>query len=471
MPRMVRLRTAAARAISSLVSASAPGASRDAWRDWSWFESTMVGQASLPNRSSCFWLASAKPSAFQSLADQLEVEHEVARRAQLGRQRRIAREQLPDRHPLRERIDERPELGQEAGQLRPVLVVEMDLAIVRAPSAIAARVGEQLLVLEEGVEDIEPEAVDPALQPAADHRQHRLAHRRVSPVHVGLLGQERVHVELAADLVPGPRRTAEERGPVVRLLDAPEAVLDAIAPEIPIAVRAGRVAPRFLEPAMGRAGVVHHQVEHDPDAAAVRLGDQPIEVVEGAEQRIDGVVVGDVVADVEAGRRVDRREPDGIDAERPLRAVVDVVELVDQAGQVTDAIVVAVRERARVDLVDDATLPPVVTEGGTRDRRGDLGLGRGLGGAARSPGRLGGLGCLGTGLGARGGLGGAARSLGHDTDRPFVDSRSDVPRPVACQPTRSPAGRAGGASAVAWRSSLPTYTSRDGTVSCTAPCA
>ena len=106
---------------------------------------------------------------------------------------------------------------EEAGQLGPVLVVEVDLAVVRAPAAEAARVGEQLLVLEERVEDVEPEAVDPALEPAADHRQHRLAHGRVAPVHVGLLGQERVHVELAADLVPGPRRPAEERRPVVRL--------------------------------------------------------------------------------------------------------------------------------------------------------------------------------------------------------------------------------------------------------------
>ena len=107
----------------------------------------------------------------------------------------------------------------------------------------------------------------------------------------------------------------------------------------------------------------------------MRLGDQPIEVVEGAEQRIDGVVVGHVVADVEAGRRVDRRQPDGVDAERPLGPVVDVVELVDQAGQVTDAVVVGVRERARVDLVDDAALPPVVTERGARDGPGASGLG------------------------------------------------------------------------------------------------
>ena len=47
-----------------------------------------------------------------ALPDQLEVEDEVARRAQLGRQRRIrGREQLADRHPLRVRVDEGAELG------------------------------------------------------------------------------------------------------------------------------------------------------------------------------------------------------------------------------------------------------------------------------------------------------------------------------------------------------------------------
>ena len=88
-----------------------------------------------------------------------------------GRQRRIAGEQLADGHPLGERIDEGAELREEAGQLGPVLVVEVDLAVVRAPPAEATRVGEQLLVLEERVEDVEPEAVDAALEPAADHRR------------------------------------------------------------------------------------------------------------------------------------------------------------------------------------------------------------------------------------------------------------------------------------------------------------
>ena len=95
---------------------------------------------------------------------------------------------------------------------------------------------------------------------------------------------------------------------------------------------------------------------------------QAVEVVERAEDRVDLVVVGHVVADVEAGRRVDRREPDRVDAERSLGAVVEIVQVLDDAGQVAHSIVVRIGERARIDLVHDSALPPVGTERGTLHR-------------------------------------------------------------------------------------------------------
>ena len=45
-------------------------------------------------------------------------------------------------------------------------------------------------------------------------------------------------------------------------------------------------------------GVVGDQVDQHPDTAGVRLGDQPVGVVQGAEDRVDAGVVGDVVAEV-----------------------------------------------------------------------------------------------------------------------------------------------------------------------------
>ena len=62
-------------------------------------------------------------------------------------------------------------------------------------------------------------------------------------------------------------------------------------------------------------GVVRHEVEDELHAARMRLGDQPVEVGERAEDRIDAAVIGDVVAEIGHRRRIDRREPDGVDAE------------------------------------------------------------------------------------------------------------------------------------------------------------
>ena len=87
--------------------------------------------------------------------------------------------------------------------------------------------------------------------------------------------------------------------------------------------------------------------------AAWAVVDQAVQVGQGAEDRIDVAVVGDVVAEVGHRRAEDRRQPDRVDAE-----IDEVVEAVDDPGQVADAVAVRVLERARIDLVDDAGLPP-----------------------------------------------------------------------------------------------------------------
>jgi hypothetical protein len=82
-------------------------------------------------------------------------------------------------------------------------------------------------------------------------------------------------------------------------------------------------------------------------------GEQLVEVGQRPEQRVDVLVVGDVVAVVVLRRAVDRRQPDHVGAQPR-----DVVEVVDDAPQVADAVAVGVGERARVDLVDDGLGPP-----------------------------------------------------------------------------------------------------------------
>ena len=92
----------------------------------------------------------------------------------------------------------------------------------------------------------------------------------------------------------------------------------------------------------------------------MRRGKQPVEIGERPEQRIDAAIVGNVIAKVGHRRGEDRRQPDGVDAERG-----EIVEPPLDTREVADAVAVAVLERARIDLIDDTALPP---GDGSRDR-------------------------------------------------------------------------------------------------------
>jgi hypothetical protein len=103
--------------------------------------------------------------------------------------------------------------------------------------------------------------------------------------------------------------------------------------------------------------VVHHEVEDDADASSMAFLDQPIEIGQRPEDGIDRRVIHDVVAAVEHGRRVDRGEPYGVDAER-ICSAGEMVQVVDEPREVADPIAVRVGEAPWVHLVDDAVQPP-----------------------------------------------------------------------------------------------------------------
>jgi hypothetical protein len=60
--------------------------------------------------------------------------------------------------------------------------------------------------------------------------------------------------------------------------------------------------------------VVDHQVDEHADAATVSFVYELDEVAERAEPRVDPVVIGDVVAVVSVRRRLDRRQPQRVNA-------------------------------------------------------------------------------------------------------------------------------------------------------------
>jgi len=82
---------------------------------------------------------------------------------------------------------------------------------------------------------------------------------------------------------------------------------------------------------------------------------QGFEVGQGAEHRVDVAVVADVVAKVLHRALEKGREPDAVGTK-----FGNVLQPGGDAGQVADAIGIAVLVGAWINLVDDAAAPPVV---------------------------------------------------------------------------------------------------------------
>jgi hypothetical protein len=123
-------------------------------------------------------------------------------------------------------------------------------------------------------------------------------------------------------------------------------------------------------------GVVGHDVHDDLDAGPVRRGRHRVEVVQGAQLRGHVAVVGHVVAAVGQRRRVERAQPDRVDAQ-----LAQVAHPRRHAGDVADAVAVGVGEAARVDLVDHGLSPPVgvqVAVGGQENRVGHVSCSQGV---------------------------------------------------------------------------------------------
>ncbi len=99
--------------------------------------------------------------------------------------------------------------------------------------------------------------------------------------------------------------------------------------------------------------VVRDDVDDDANVQCSGLVDQLLRSGERPEHRVDVAVVGDVVPAVGHRRGVPRREPDRVDPE-----VAQVRKLRSHSGEIANAVSVAVREAAHVDLVDDGATPP-----------------------------------------------------------------------------------------------------------------
>src|SRR5882724_1572589 len=77
------------------------------------------------------------------------------------------------------------------------------------------------------------------------------------------------------------------------------------------------------------------------------------EIIERAETRINIKIIGDVVAVVAQRGRIKWQQPDCGDPQ-----LLKVIQLFDQAAEITHPVAVAIAESLNVQLVDDRVLVP-----------------------------------------------------------------------------------------------------------------
>jgi len=173
-------------------------------------------------------------------------------------------------------------------------------------------------------------------------------------------------------LVVAPGRPAEQRFPVVRRAFVRVARTVRVVRVVPLGsvhVAFGRrptLTPvvvlavvvvdrrsRFDEPGVFVGGVIDDQIHDEFDVPVVEFLDQALPVSHIPELVHDRAVVGDVVAVIGVRRLVDRAQPHDVDAQ-----FVEIVDLLDDSGDVADPVPIRIVETARVDLVGNGFLPP-----------------------------------------------------------------------------------------------------------------
>ena len=197
---------------------------------------------------------------------------------------------------------------------------------------------------------VQAQPVDAGVEPELYCLEDGVDDARVVEVQVRLVREETVPIVGLCLAIPGPVRDFRVREDDPRAL----ILLVRIAPHVVIPpCRSGFRAPGALKPRVLVGGVIDDHLGDDADAAAMGLADEAPEVPHLAVGRVDFGVVRDVVPVVAQRRRIERQQPDGGHAQ-----FFQVRELLRQSPEIADAIVVGIKKRFDVKLIDDRVLVP-----------------------------------------------------------------------------------------------------------------
>ena len=169
-------------------------------------------------------------------------------------------------------------------------------AIARKVVLIHFRFGNQ-------IDHIKAESLDSLRLPETEDVGHFFPHRRVLPVQVCLCHIEQVQIPLAQLRHILPCRATELGHPVCGQIVRGSVLKDVV---ILILFLTGQCP---LEPCMLGGGVVEHHIQHQANAALVRLADEFFQIFHRAVARVDSAVIRHVIAVVPLRRGKKRGKP------------------------------------------------------------------------------------------------------------------------------------------------------------------
>src|SRR5205823_3649423 len=197
---------------------------------------------------------------------------------------------------------------------------------------------------------IQPEAIDPKAEPEIADLLHQFVHRGIVEIQIRLMRIKAVPVIRFRNRVPRPVRGLKIFEDDARVF----VFFRGVAPDIKLALGRTRWrAARFLEPGVLIGGMVDNELGNDAKPAVVRRSEKGTKVIKRAVVWINIEIIGDVVAVIFERRWIKRQEPDRADTQ-----FLEIIELLDQAAEIADAIRVAVVKRLHVQLVNDGVLEP-----------------------------------------------------------------------------------------------------------------
>ena len=188
------------------------------------------------------------------------------------------------------------------------------------------------------VDHIDPETINAEADPIIDHILHFFHDSRVRPIQIRLLYRIGMQIILFALVIVLPSRATESCSPIVLRLIKPVIIVTVLF--LPFA---GADEPFVLI-----GGVVRHQIHDQLHITLMHFGDQAVHIFHRAVLRRNAPIVGNVVSVVMTRAFVARTEPECIDTE-----ILQIVQLFDDARDVSDAVPIRIFEAFRIDLVDD----------------------------------------------------------------------------------------------------------------------